>query len=194
MPIEEKEIGLGLELGKGNFIDTELDNGVLKLKRPEDSTNTYLSEGTWTSGVIDLQHKFKEFKKVALDKVVPPSSQVAIEVRTSTDNINFTEFIATAPDGSFLLPAKRYIEVRLTLYVGHTEVDDIVDLTSEQVVKDKVEKPYYFETNSTGMKITEDPEIPMELDDEYTGEGFVYVAELEKDEFITETITKLDIT
>ena len=193
MPIEEKEIGLGLELGKGNFIDTELDNGVLKLKRPEDSTNTYLSEGTWTSGVIDLQHKFKEFKKVALDKIVPPSSQVAIEVRTSTDNINFTEFIATAPDGSFLSSARRYVEVRLTLYAGYTEVDDIVDLTSEQEVKNKVEKPYYFETDSTGMKITKDPVIPMELDDEYTGEGYVYVAELEKDEFITETITKLDI-
>ena len=83
--IEEFEIGLGLEFGQGEFVTTELIDGVLSLKKQEDAgeEELYEVEGYWESRVFDLQHKFREYKKVSLNSSIPPSAQVGIEVRTS---------------------------------------------------------------------------------------------------------------
>ena len=195
MTIEEKEIGLGLELEEGTFESVTLtEDGVLVLQENPEPIGQYITEGYWESEVIDLQYKFKEFKKISLTSNIPDSSQVGIEVRMSDSGSDFTPYQQTAEDGTFQSPARRFIQVKINLYAGYTALNNIIDFKEKESLEE-IQKSYYFESTEDGLKINsnETIAIPMELDEEYTGDGYVYVAELEKDEFITETITKLDI-
>ena len=193
--IEEFEIGLGLEFGQGEFVKTELIDGVLSLKKQEDAgeEELYEVEGYWESRVFDLQHKFREYKKVSLNSSIPPSAQVGIEVRTSDNGDTWTEYIPTTPDGSFQTPVQQYIQVKVTLYAGYTAISNKLVFDNDDSLK-KLDESFWFQITDGKLGLKQGTvALPMELDEEYTGQGYVYVAELDKRDFIEETITKLDI-
>lgn len=148
-----EEIMLGLDLGtdSGEYHNTEIVDGKLQLKQIE-SSDEYESEGYWVSEVIDLEHKFKDYQKVSLDKDTVEGSEIVIEYRTSDDESGILEeeWEMTEPDGKFSGETKQFIQVKLNLEPKTIPESNITDFTKkEDLIKLDIpsERQYYFEVN-----------------------------------------------
>lgn len=183
--VETKEIGISFDVGQGDFINTEIVDGSLRLKIAEESSNDepiYEKEGYWESKVLDMVDKFREYDKLAVTKTQYTKDLYKIETRTSDDGDNFNEYIALSASSHILSPMKRYIQIRITLYAG---------LLSETIVLSEFDSPEdvnewedntYIETDGA-LKLKREYQFEMEEDMSWSDEGSLHRKLVSRDEW-----------
>ena len=75
--------------------------------------NNYPASGTWTSEPIDLTY-VASWSSLSLDADTPGDSSVTLETRSSTDRESWSSW-QTVSGGTISSPARRYLQIRLTL-------------------------------------------------------------------------------
>lgn len=170
--IETKEIGIDIGIDKGVFSNTKIEDDTLILDYVLDDNDEriYRKEGSWTSEVIDLVDKFKEYDKVVLDKEIPDGANYAILVRVSDNGNDFSEYVATSPDGSFLLEPKRYVQVRIDLFAGFDSDFVSYGFEDEQDVE-QWEDSTYIETTEGSLKLKRSYSFDMNEDTSWSEDG-----------------------
>ncbi|MGG0667635.1 hypothetical protein ABE073_03810 [Lederbergia citrisecunda] len=171
--IETKEIGIPLGIDKGTFNNTEYISNSIQLKeigRTDSDEPVYVEEGYWESEVIDLVDKFREYDKVALSKTQDGNSVYAILTKTSDDGINFTDYIATTPDGKIQAETKRYIQIKIVLYAGF--VSDTLKISSfDSALEVNNWNNTSFVEMSDGLKLKKNYSFEMIKDTSWDNEG-----------------------
>lgn len=120
--LERKEIGLHIGVS-GTHKNTEIDKatGHLRLAQVDvDSLGKpiYAEQGSWTSNVIDLGDKFKDFEKVFSTNTNNIGSSFAVLTRVSDNGRDWSDWVAIAMDGAIQSDTKQYIQVRIDLFAG----------------------------------------------------------------------------
>jgi len=77
------------------------------------SSDNYPASGTWTSEPIDLTY-VSSWTNLTISADTPGDSSVTIETRSSTDRENWSSW-QTVSGGTISSPARRYLQIRLTL-------------------------------------------------------------------------------
>lgn len=169
---ETKEIGIDIGIDRGVFDNTKIedDSLILDYEVGDNDEKIYSKEGSWTSDIVDLVDKFKEYDKVVLSKEIPDGTNYAISVRVSDDGNNFGEYTATAPDGSFLLETKRYVQVKISLFAGFEAKIVSYDFNSEEDVN-QWEDNSYIETTGGSLKLKRNYTFNMSEDTAWSEEG-----------------------
>lgn len=147
--LQEIELGLDLQTGKGVYHNTELVDGKLQLKKKEDS-DEYESEGYWHSETIDLKRNFRDYKRVSLDRDTVEGSEVVIEYRTAETStaVEQGKWKMTEADGSFSDEPKQFIQVKLNLEPKTVPESNITSFEKKSDVNKlgtNPEKKHYFE-------------------------------------------------
>lgn len=127
MAEEVKEIGVAIDL-TGSFFRTELVDGKLTLQAEtilSDNSKIYHSDGNWTSKIINLGDKFKEFGKVFVDSVQEGDSSFTIQTRSSSNSSDWSSWMGILADGTIQSPVAQYIQIRINLVAGK-DISNIV--------------------------------------------------------------------
>lgn len=119
---EKKKIGLSIGVS-GTHDKTKInkDTGFLELVDIDvdgEGNPIYVEQGSWTSDVIDLGDIFQDFEKVFTDCTVTGASSFAVLTRVSSNNYDWSDWIAIAEDGTIQSETKQYIQVRIDLFAG----------------------------------------------------------------------------
>lgn len=178
--IETKELGISLEVGKGTYYKTEFVNERLQLKKT--SETTFEKEGYWESEVVDIVGKFKEYDKIALTKTQFTSDLYLVETRTSDDGVVFDDYIALSVGGHILSTKRRFIQIKITLYVGYVEENVLVDDFNTPLSKDKWDSSF-VEMSNGSMRLKENYSYEMVKDDTWTQEGTLFRQPIQKTRF-----------
>ncbi|SFJ65967.1 hypothetical protein SAMN02799624_05427 [Paenibacillus sp. UNC496MF] len=96
---------VALQLEQGTFVNTELVNGKLQLKKL--GVDSYFPSGTWESNVTDLGKGWIETGAVSMS-----GSVVSWEVATSANGQTFSEYAALKLDSP---PEARWVKFKATL-------------------------------------------------------------------------------
>lgn len=171
--IETREIGISFEVGQGEFVKTEFVDGSLRLKKVGETPDlepVYEDEGYWQSNVIDTADKFREYDKIAIDKVQFTKDLYKVETRTSDDGVNFNPYVAITAGGNIVSPMKRYIQIKITLYAGFLQ--DAITVSSFNNRQDvtKWEDRTYIETDGV-LKLKRNYKFNMSEDKSWTDDG-----------------------
>lgn len=179
--VETIEIGLGLELSEGEFVNCEWVEDTLKLTK--DENGYYHTSGQWTSKVTELKDKFKEFDKVVLDKILEGNAIVEVYTRTSEDNVSFSEWEKLQGNEIAQEPS-RYIQVRVNLIAGYTvssKETSFVNVDLEGKVKDH----QHFTSDKDGVKLSKAVPYKVKKSSIVLEEGLVSEVEINIDDFKT---------
>jgi hypothetical protein len=168
--IETKEIGISFDVGQGRFVNTEVLDGSLRLKKVGGSSDLYEKTGYWESKVIDTVDKFREYDKIAVTKVQFTKDLYKIETRTSDDNVKFGDYIALSVGGNVLSPKKRYIQIKITLYAGLVDETTIISNFNSPTDKDLWEDNTFIETDGA-LKLKRNYQYNMTKDASWTEAG-----------------------
>lgn len=119
---EKKKIGLSIGVS-GTHDKTKInkDTGFLELVDIDvdgEGKPIYVEQGSWTSDVIDLGDIFQDFEKVFTDSIVNGASSFAVLTRVSSNNYDWSDWVAIAEDGTIQSDTKQYIQVRIDLFAG----------------------------------------------------------------------------
>ncbi|MGE8038016.1 hypothetical protein [Lysinibacillus sp. NPDC093692] len=119
---EKKEIGLSIGVS-GTHDKTKInkDTGFLELVDIDvdgDGRPIYVEQGSWTSDVIDLGDIFQDFEKVFSDSTVNGASSFTVLTRVSSNNYDWSDWVAIAEDGTIQSETKQYIQMRIDLLAG----------------------------------------------------------------------------
>lgn len=106
--------------GGGNFYSTYGANVLWWQKFTLGSTN-YPASGTWTSSPIDLTY-VAGWTGLTGIAVTPSNSSVSYETRSSTDMVTWSSWQSVS-SGTIQSPARRYIQVKVTLSSSTGQVD-----------------------------------------------------------------------
>lgn len=101
--IETKELGLSVNL-TGEYYNTELVDGKIRLKLKSDSESIYESSGYWISQVINIGDNFKDFDKLVSQIDIDGDSEVVISTRSSINGVDFNAWIPLDEDNQILSP------------------------------------------------------------------------------------------
>ncbi|WP_338653336.1 hypothetical protein [Lysinibacillus sp. Y5S-8] len=119
---EKKKIGLSIGVS-GTHDKTKInkDTGFLELVDIDvdgEGNPIYVEQGSWTSDVIDLGDIFQDFEKVFTDSTETGASSFAVLTRVSSNNYDWSDWVAIAEDGTIQSETKQYIQVRIDLFAG----------------------------------------------------------------------------
>jgi hypothetical protein len=174
--IETKEIGISIGIGSGTYNNTEFVAGNIQLSKIGENNlgePVYQSQGSWVSDVLDLVDKFKEYDKVVLSKVQDGTANYAILTRTSDDKINFSEYVATTPEGKIQSDVKRYIQIRIDFFAGFVNETLLISDFNSPTDVNKWSNNEFIETDGA-LKLKRNYEYEMTQDDSWKGEGSLY--------------------
>ncbi len=120
--LERKEIGLSIGVS-GTHDKTKINKntGFLELVDIDvdgQGNPIYVEQGSWTSDVIDLGDIFQDFEKVFTNSTVNGASSFAVLTRVSSNNYEWSDWVAIAEDGTIQSDTKQYIQVRIDLFAG----------------------------------------------------------------------------
>lgn len=183
--IETKEIGISFDIGQGNFVNTEIVSGSLRLKKIAESATLepiYEKEGHWISKVIDTVDKFREYDKIAVTKVQFTKDLYKIETRSSDNGVDFNPYIALSAGSNILSPKKRYIQIKITLYAGFLDESFTISDFNNPLDANKWEDNTYIETNGV-LKLKRYYEFSMTEDTSWTDEGSLHRQTINKDKW-----------
>lgn len=186
--VETIEIGLGLDLGKGDFENCEWVEDTLKLTK--DENGQYHTSGQWTSEVTELKDKFKKFDKVVLDKTLEGNATTEVFTRTSEDGISFSEW-EKLQGNEIAQGTSRYVQVRVDLIAGYTtssKETSFVNVDLEGKVKDH----QHFTSDKDGVKLSKAVPYKVKKSSVVLEEGLVSEVEINIDDF--ETISNFNFT
>ncbi len=141
---EKKEIGLSIGIS-GTHDKTKInkDTGFLELVDIDEDGEgkpIYVEQGSWTSDVINLGDIFQDFEKVFTDSKVNGSSSFAVLTRVSSNNYDWSDWVAIAEDGTIQSDTKQFIQVRIDLFAGFvTDVFTIAnsDFNTNEFIEEK---------------------------------------------------------
>ncbi|AJK88688.1 MULTISPECIES: hypothetical protein [Lysinibacillus] len=119
---EKKKIGLSIGVS-GTHDKTKInkDTGFLELVDIDvdgEGKPIYVEQGSWTSDVINLGDIFQDFEKVFTDSIVNGASSFAVLTRVSSNNYDWSDWVAIAEDGTIQSATKQFIQVRIDLFAG----------------------------------------------------------------------------
>lgn len=187
--VETIEIGLGIEVEKGEFHNCEInEDGFIVLTKDESSQNH--KQGYWISELVELKDKFKEFDKVVLDKILEGNSQTKVLTRTSEDGTVFTEWKPLLGNEIAQEPSK-YAQVKIELESGYTTSIKETSFVNKELgglVKDSK----HFVSDSDGVKLAKSVPYYMKKSQIILEEGLVSEVEINIDDF--ESVSKFNFT
>ncbi|NOG27207.1 hypothetical protein [Lysinibacillus fusiformis] len=119
---EKKKIGLSIGVS-GTHDKTKINKDTVFLELVDidvdgEGRPIYVEQGSWTSDVIDLGDVFQDFEKVFTDSTVNGASSFAVLTRVSSNNYDWSDWVAIAEDGTIQSDTKQYIQVRIDLFAG----------------------------------------------------------------------------
>ncbi len=119
---EKKKIGLSIGVS-GTHDKTKInkDTGFLELVDIDvdgEGKPIYVEQGSWTSDVINLGDIFQDFEKVFTDSKINGASSFAVLTRVSSNNYDWSDWVAIAEDGTIQSATKQFIQVRIDLFAG----------------------------------------------------------------------------
>lgn len=176
---EIKEVGLSISLS-GTHNNTEIKNGKLTLKSTDVDGNglpIYAKEGFWTSDAINLGDNFKDFDKVFTTHVNNGLSSFSISTRVSDNNIDWSEWVAIAIDGTIQSETKQYIQVRIDLFAGFV-TDSFVISNSD------FEENKFVEKTVSDIRLKRDYKFDMSKDPSWAEEGSLHRQKITRDEWL----------
>ena len=179
--VETIEIGLGLELGEGEFVNCEWVEGEGTLKLTKDENGQYHTSGQWISEVTELKDKFKGFDKVVLDKTLEGNATTEVFTRTTEDNVSFSEWEKLEGNEIPQEPS-RYVQVRIDLIAGYTtssKETSFVNVDLEGKVKDH----QHFTSDKDGVKLSKAVPYKVKKSSIVLEEGLVSEVEINIDDF-----------
>lgn len=188
--VETIEIGLGLELGKGTFVNCEWVEGESALKLTKDENGQYHKVGQWTSEVTELKDKFKEFDKVVLDKTLEGNATTEVYTRTSEDNVSFSEW-EKLQGNEIAQGTSKLVQIRVDLIAGYTtssKETSFVNVDLEGKVKDH----QHFTFDKDGVKLSKAVPYKVKKSSIVLEEGLVSEVEINIDDF--ETVSNFNFT
>ncbi|MDD1502591.1 hypothetical protein PVA17_07395 [Lysinibacillus sp. CNPSo 3705] len=146
--LERKEIGLTIGVS-GTHYNTEINRttGLLQLMQIDvdgHGNPIYTKQGSWTSDVVDLGDKFKDFEKVFTTNTNKGASSFAILTRVSDNGIDWSNWTAIAMDGAIQSDTKQFIQVRIDLFAGFV-VDEFI------IAKSDFEKNEFIEEREVSL-------------------------------------------
>lgn len=178
--VEHKEIGLPIGVS-GTHNNTEIDSATGYLRLAQVDTDgqgnpVYAEEGSWISDVINLEDKFTDFEKVFSTSISNGTSLIAILTRVSDDNIDWSEWTATAMDGTIQSDTKQYIQVRIDLFAGF--VTDVFIVSNNDFEANE------FVEVSNNIKLKRDYQYNMALDLSWADVGSLHRQKITHDEWV----------
>lgn len=185
--LERKEIGLPIGVS-GTHNNTEIDSATGYLRLAQVDTDgqgnpVYAEEGTWVSDVINLEDKFHNFEKVFVSNSDYGASSFAILTRVSDNNIDWSDWIAIALDGTIQSDTKQYIQIRIDLFAGYVTDVFLVSNSDFEVSA--------FVEDSSGLRLQRNYQYVMKLDLTWSDEGSLHRKKITRDEWMR--IDKLNI-
>ncbi|MFH2097495.1 MAG: hypothetical protein ABII24_03050 [bacterium] len=120
--------------GTGITYDTGTDTlyalrgfNTTSIYKADMSTNQYADSATWISDTLDLNW-VESFTTFTATDSAPGASSIAYASRSSTDRVNWSSW-ATIAAGSISSPARRYVQIRVTLTSDGTNTPTVSDFT-----------------------------------------------------------------
>lgn len=184
--IETKELGLSVNLN-GEYYNTELVDGKIRLKLKSDSESIYESSGYWISQVINIGDNFKDFDKLVSQIDIDGDSEVVISTRSSIDGVDFNAWIPLDEDNQILSPKSRYAQIRIEIKAGLESDNTVVDKSEY----DKELTEVIIDGSDSILKLKKDFNFDMTLDNTWTDEGSLHRRKIKTDEWIE--IDKLNV-
>lgn len=178
-----QEIGIPIDLTMGTFFDTEIKNGKLQLRElgTDDNGNSiYVDTGYWESEIIYIKDKVAAFKRVARDIIVKGNGVYKIFTSSSTDRNTWTDYVEiNYSDGSILSPTGSYARIKIVITARAAEAVRTLD---DFDVAGKFDNE--FVNSSDGfLELKKEYELTGNKDNSWTGEGFLFVTQVEKSKF-----------
>ncbi|MCK1987271.1 hypothetical protein MPH48_04040 [Lysinibacillus fusiformis] len=154
---EKKKIGLSIGVS-GTHDKTKInkDTGFLELVDIDvdgEGKPIYVEQGSWTSDVINLGDIFQDFEKVFTDSIVNGASSFAVLTRVSSNNFDWSDWVAIAEDGTIQSDTKQYIQVRIDLFAGFVS-DVFIIAKSDFNINEFLEVNVVRESSSIVPKLT----------------------------------------
>lgn len=125
-----QEIGIGIDISRGNFSNTVFKDDVLKLVQiGEDSHGNpiYVENGYWESEIIRIQDKITAFKNVARTLDVHGNASYKMYVQTSDDGFVWGTYEPTLPTGEIVNIPAQYARVKIEIFSEKLDSDFYVD-------------------------------------------------------------------
>lgn len=180
--IETKEIGIDTGIESGTYHNTERVDGSVQLRRAGETKEgevIYHLEGYWESEIIDLVGKFKEYDKIALSKKQGKKDKYAILTRVSSDKKNFSEYVATTPDGRVQSKMKRYIQIKLVFYAGLKNQEVLISYFNSPESVEEWANNQFVETGES-LKLKKDFLYDLNKDNSWSEEGSLHRKKMDK--------------
>ncbi|MFJ7918085.1 MULTISPECIES: hypothetical protein [unclassified Lysinibacillus] len=135
--LERKEIGLPIGVsGTHNNTEINKSTGHLQLMQVDvdgQGNPVYTEQGSWTSDVVDLGDKFKDFEKVFTTNTNIGASSFAVLTRVSDNNRDWSDWTAIAMDGAIQSDTKQFIQIRIDLFAGFVTDEFIITKSDFEV-------------------------------------------------------------
>lgn len=185
--LEKKEIGLPIDIS-GTHDNTVIDKktGLLRLKEIDtdgEGNPIYAKKGTWTSDVINLKDKFKDFEKVFTTHEKDGSSSFGVLTRVSKNGDDWSDWIAIAMDGTIQSDTQQYIQVKIELFAGFTTGLYIVSNFDSALDVHLFNSKEFIET-SNGLRLKRDYSYGMTIDSTWSDEGYLLRKKITRDEWL----------
>lgn len=185
-----QEIGIPIDLSKGNFIDTEIRDGKLQLKllATDDSGNgIYPDTGYWESEVIAIKDKIKAFKRISKNIEVKGTGTYKIYTRSSPNQSFWTPYVEINSDSTINSPPDSFAQVKIELFATRTDATRTIDDFNKN---GKYDNKY---VNSSGgfLELKKDYGLTGVRNESWVGEGVLFSTLIEKSKF--KKINKLGI-
>lgn len=125
-----QEIGIGIDITRGNFSNTVFKDDVLKLVQIAQDSNgnsIYVESGYWESEPIRIQDKITAFKNVARTLDVNGNATYKMYVQTSDDGLTWSEYEQTLPSGEIVNEPSQYARVKIEIFAEKLDSDFYAD-------------------------------------------------------------------
>lgn len=175
--IEQKTIGINIGT-EGTFSNTELIDSKIQLRIEKQSPLEYFKVGTWTSNIVDIGDNFKDYGKVIISSTGDTTTKIKTFTRSSSDGVNFGQWMELTEDGYINSLKNRYIQVRIELHAG--SILTTVILTNDSYI----ENNSFTENKENVLQLKRDYQFDMSLDSSWVDTGSLHRYKIDRREWL----------
>jgi hypothetical protein len=165
-----QEIGIPIDLSKGEFNGTIFKDGKLQLlENGVDDLGqvVYVANGYWISNIVNIQNKFHAFKNVVKNLVKEGDASCLVSVSTSENGTSWSPFVYTDENGSIVNEGvSKYAKVKIELF-GSLNLSEMFVDHSKYVSE-------FIDYQNNGVKIKHDYEYQMTKDNTWSEDGTLH--------------------
>lgn len=172
-----------IDLSDGQLFNLELAENKLRLQRTTivNGISFYSPTGYVVYGAFDLGILYQKIKKINNIFDIPSGESVKIYTSTSSNNIDFSPFIAINSDLTINSPQGRYIKIKVELAAQEsTVVLNRNDFDSSESVQFISDQQLLF---NGFLQLKTNYDIPLIKDSPYSDNGALYSVNLDKPKF-----------